>query len=416
MTLNEVEQRSRGEFGISSLGAYERGDRVLSVDRLIRLAEIYRVDVSDLMPDRTETLLDLPALEQPHLPAGLVLDPSRLRVLSEDAAAAASNFRAVILALRRTHAQEVVVVRKSDSAVLAAFVGCDTSLVDRLLAPRPRPRRELVWPSADPTRLLKWRVVEHYPHMMDAVPPASNGGTPEARVGQAWSSFVDSAGRTLTDVPAALRNGRSRSWTMESAVSPPDSDAEAQMGEPGSDAGVVARSEDANGIGVEGEDVERTAPEVLEHVYQPLLQSLKTECRRILGAAETEAENVRSKAQDEARRILTDAHRERSSLFRRATSKQALMYEEADADIQRWLDELDEERQATLDRAHDDAARLLRMAAQQAETYAHERREAADREAQAIVVEARLEAAKYTRRAHSGGRRLPLRSRHQPRQ
>ena len=135
MTLNEVEQRSRGEFGISSLGAYERGDRVLSVDRLIRLAEIYRVDVSDLMPDRTETLLDLPALEQPHLPAGLVLDPSRLRVLSEDAAAAASNFRAVILALRRTHAQEVVVVRKSDSAVLAAFVGCDTSLVDRLLAP-----------------------------------------------------------------------------------------------------------------------------------------------------------------------------------------------------------------------------------------------------------------------------------------
>ena len=130
----------RGEFGISSLGAYERGDRVLSVDRLIRLAEIYRVDVSDLMPDRTETLLDLPALEQPHLPAGLVLDPSRLRVLSEDAAAAASNFRAVILALRRTHAQEVVVVRKSDSAVLAAFVGCDTSLVDRLLAPAAAPR------------------------------------------------------------------------------------------------------------------------------------------------------------------------------------------------------------------------------------------------------------------------------------
>src|SRR4029077_16250812 len=125
-----------------------------------------------------------------------------------------------------------------------------------------------------------------------------------------------------------LRNGRSRSWTVESAVSPPDSDAEAQMGEPGSDAGAVTRSEDANGIGVEGEDVERTAPEVLEHVYQPLLQSLKTECRRILGTAETEAENVRSKAQDEARRILTDAHRERSSLFRRATSKRALMYEE----------------------------------------------------------------------------------------
>jgi transcriptional regulator with XRE-family HTH domain len=136
MTRSEVAQRSAGEFGISSLGAYERGDRVLNVDRLLRLAQLYRVDVSELMPHRPEVTIDLPAVEQQPLPlTGLILDPSRLRVLSDDAAEAANRFRAAILALRRRHAQQIVVVRKSDSPLLAAVLGCDATLVDRLLAP-----------------------------------------------------------------------------------------------------------------------------------------------------------------------------------------------------------------------------------------------------------------------------------------
>jgi F0F1-type ATP synthase membrane subunit b/b' len=137
------------------------------------------------------------------------------------------------------------------------------------------------------------------------------------------------------------------------------------------------------------------APEVLDHVYRPLIEHLEAECRRVLAAAETEAERIRSNAHEEARRILTDAHRERSASFRRASAKQASMYEEAESEIQRWLEELDEERQSVLETAHDDAARILRAAVQHAETDVEERRAAADREAQAIVAEARLEAVKY---------------------
>ena len=46
MSLQEVEAESDYEFKASVLGAYERGERAISVPRLSRLAGFYEVSVS----------------------------------------------------------------------------------------------------------------------------------------------------------------------------------------------------------------------------------------------------------------------------------------------------------------------------------------------------------------------------------
>ncbi len=50
MSLQAVEAVSRNEFKASVLGAYERGERTISVPRLQRLAQIYSVPVDQLLP------------------------------------------------------------------------------------------------------------------------------------------------------------------------------------------------------------------------------------------------------------------------------------------------------------------------------------------------------------------------------
>lgn len=51
MTLAQVEAASDGEFRTSVLGAYERGERGLAVNRLLRLAQLYGVAPAELLPD-----------------------------------------------------------------------------------------------------------------------------------------------------------------------------------------------------------------------------------------------------------------------------------------------------------------------------------------------------------------------------
>src|SRR5579862_7701835 len=50
MSLQEVEASSNQEFKASVLGAYERGERAISVPRLQRLARFYNVPVDRLLP------------------------------------------------------------------------------------------------------------------------------------------------------------------------------------------------------------------------------------------------------------------------------------------------------------------------------------------------------------------------------
>ena len=59
LSLHDVEARSATEFKASVLGAYERGERAISVPRLLRLSEIYDVPPDQLSAtfDATHTLV-----------------------------------------------------------------------------------------------------------------------------------------------------------------------------------------------------------------------------------------------------------------------------------------------------------------------------------------------------------------------
>src|SRR5215208_7633616 len=50
LSLQDVEASSQQEFKASVLGAYERGERAISVPRLQRLARFYNVPVDQLLP------------------------------------------------------------------------------------------------------------------------------------------------------------------------------------------------------------------------------------------------------------------------------------------------------------------------------------------------------------------------------
>src|SRR3954469_5418314 len=50
LSLQDVEAASQQEFKASVLGAYERGERAISVPRLQRLAKFYVVPVDQLLP------------------------------------------------------------------------------------------------------------------------------------------------------------------------------------------------------------------------------------------------------------------------------------------------------------------------------------------------------------------------------
>jgi len=74
-TLVEVEQRSNGEFGGSVVGAYEGGERVISVPRLLSLLQLYGAPVDVVMPADT---VGRPGIASD---SGVVIDLSEVRKL-----------------------------------------------------------------------------------------------------------------------------------------------------------------------------------------------------------------------------------------------------------------------------------------------------------------------------------------------
>lgn len=62
LSLQAVEATSEREFKASVLGAYERGERIISVLRLQRLARFYGVPVDQLLPRDTGPMPTLPRL------------------------------------------------------------------------------------------------------------------------------------------------------------------------------------------------------------------------------------------------------------------------------------------------------------------------------------------------------------------
>lgn len=114
-SLHDVERRSEGRFKASVVGAYERGERSVSISRLHALAGFYGIPVAELLSRPTsssraptselEVVIDLAALERQraHQPT-------------------LSRYVQAIRARRGDHHGEVLSVRASDLATLAAVL------------------------------------------------------------------------------------------------------------------------------------------------------------------------------------------------------------------------------------------------------------------------------------------------------
>jgi len=123
LSLHDVEARSGQEFKASVLGAYERGERALSVGRLLRLAELYDVPADQLLPkDGIEIEIDLTRPDA-VLPESMTLDLIRLNHLEHPDAAVLSRYAATIQRQREDFNGRMLTIRRDDVRVLAAVLG-----------------------------------------------------------------------------------------------------------------------------------------------------------------------------------------------------------------------------------------------------------------------------------------------------
>ena len=102
-SLGDVESQTDGEFKASVVGAYERGERAISVQRFVRLADIYGAGAAELLP--------LPS-EESH-----VID---LDALDADDGQLVDRYLAAIQMMRKLPGDEEV--RDSDRAVISSLI------------------------------------------------------------------------------------------------------------------------------------------------------------------------------------------------------------------------------------------------------------------------------------------------------
>jgi transcriptional regulator with XRE-family HTH domain len=121
LSLHDVEARSDQEFKASVLGAYERGERAISVPRLLRLAELYRVPPDQLLP-RGDLEIDL---TEPGgvIGEGFTIDLVRLHEIDDDDAAVIARYAATIQLQRQDFNGQMLTIRNDDLRVLAAVMG-----------------------------------------------------------------------------------------------------------------------------------------------------------------------------------------------------------------------------------------------------------------------------------------------------
>ena len=129
MSLQEVEAESSYEFKASVLGAYERGERAISVPRLSRLAHFYEVPVGQLLPlgdginEDSSSVLD----------RQVTINLDRLARVPGAEAAVLGRFLTMIQGQRQEFNGSSLTIRRDDLRTIACIL--DTALnevADRL--------------------------------------------------------------------------------------------------------------------------------------------------------------------------------------------------------------------------------------------------------------------------------------------
>lgn len=131
LSLQDVEAGSEQEFKASVLGAYERGERAISVPRLQRLARYYAVPVDQLLPrdddeHGTETVIDLdhgtvssPRHADEH---PVTIDLHRLAGMEGTEAELLSRYLGMIQVQRGDFNGRMLTIRRDDLRAIACLL------------------------------------------------------------------------------------------------------------------------------------------------------------------------------------------------------------------------------------------------------------------------------------------------------
>jgi len=143
LSLQEVEAASTQEFKASVLGAYERGERVISVPRLHRLADFYRVPVDQLLPRDPDMPADDPPAgaevpetrpAPPPWPAKVTFDLARFQAVDSDPELEmVFKYLSSIQVRRQDFNGRVLTIRADDIRAMAGLFGTDADVLLRRL-------------------------------------------------------------------------------------------------------------------------------------------------------------------------------------------------------------------------------------------------------------------------------------------
>lgn len=118
LSLQEVQRLSGGEFKAAVVGAYERGERSLSLPRLQRLAEFFQVNISAFLPQDDKA--DHSAA--PATAGGVTIDLNRLERLAGTESVIFSRFLRSIQMMRRDFTGQVLTIRRDDLRMLSILI------------------------------------------------------------------------------------------------------------------------------------------------------------------------------------------------------------------------------------------------------------------------------------------------------
>ena len=144
LSLQDVEAASGQEFKASVLGAYERGERAISVPRLQRLARFYRVPVDQLLPGDDgpdfgprpgdgDLVIDLTQPRGVRVEGSVKLDLAAMESTEGTDAEMLARYLRMIQVQRGDFNGRVLTVRRDDLRAIACILDVTPDLaIDRL--------------------------------------------------------------------------------------------------------------------------------------------------------------------------------------------------------------------------------------------------------------------------------------------
>ena len=130
LSLHDVEVSSDKEFKASVLGAYERGERAISVPRLQRLASFYGVAVDQLLPPiDIGSGSEVESLDRRVPGRGITIDLIRLEAMSSQEATLLNRYVSMIRMQRNGFTGSALTIRREDLNALAVLLESDPDSV-----------------------------------------------------------------------------------------------------------------------------------------------------------------------------------------------------------------------------------------------------------------------------------------------